>query len=255
MKLLVLSFVAFSLSAAAHAKTVRCDNAQIAVSTTPTIEQSPAKYKKAISLERSSGRPSDLIIIGDSIAQHWGAFARRDFPNTSVINLGIGGERTQELIWRLGRLTAAESRPKAVILIIGTNNISEKSVTPCGAAAGILAAVEETERLWPNVDVFVMPILPRGKDVAFRDDDRKAVNDLLARSLQGSATTTLIAVNEENLTCRSRTNSCKNYRSDGLHLTASGYEILRDSIKSTNFMKHEPRSPHLERPTLPRPRE
>ncbi len=234
------------------ARAESCDESQTLVSTTPVPEQTPGRLRKAYKYQASQNKSADIVIIGDSIAQHWGTFARRDFPKASVRNLGIGGERTQELAWRLRHLTTIKA-PIAAILIIGTNNLAEKSTTPCGVATGVLAVVDEMSSLWPSTQIFVIPILPRGEGLKFRDADRRATNEMLAQSLREYSTAVLVRVDENDLTCHSLAEGCQNYRSDRLHLSSDGYELLRSSVASANFIKFG--SNHLGQPAAPSPLE
>ena len=68
----------------------------------------------------------DLLLIGDSITQGWegagkDAWAKHYTPRKAV-NLGIGGDRTQHVLWRLQNGNIANIKPKLAVLMIGTNN-------------------------------------------------------------------------------------------------------------------------------------
>ena len=69
----------------------------------------------------------DTIIIGDSIATGLSRNVWETFFKESL-NLGIGGDRTQHILWRVERLPVP-SHLKYVIIHCGTNNISNDSPT------------------------------------------------------------------------------------------------------------------------------
>ena len=76
------------------------------------------------------------IVLGDSIAAGLARFSdvwHNFFRNT--LNLGIGGDRTEQVIWRVNNLSFPASI-KYVIIRCGTNNI--KLSNPTDIANGIL---------------------------------------------------------------------------------------------------------------------
>ena len=71
----------------------------------------------------------DVLFIGDSITDAW----RRPSPDGKAVwdanfaplraaNFGISGDRTQHLLWRLQNGELDGIKPKAVVMMIGTNN-------------------------------------------------------------------------------------------------------------------------------------
>ena len=91
-------------------------------------------------IEKLKGRTVDVVLLGDSIMhfwewkhpQSWAKFT----ANRVALNLGYGGDRTQNVIWRVehGELDGYEA--KCVVLMIGTNNNSSDRSTyqyPCCA--------------------------------------------------------------------------------------------------------------------------
>ena len=74
----------------------------------------------------------DLIFIGDSITQGWEG-AGKDvwdefYGKRNAVNLGIGGDRTQHVLWRLDHGNIDGIKPKLAVLMIGTNNSGSEHV-------------------------------------------------------------------------------------------------------------------------------
>ncbi|MDQ0322266.1 lysophospholipase L1-like esterase [Pararhizobium capsulatum DSM 1112] len=199
------------------------------ISKTPIIEQSHQRLSLARRYSTASGT-TDLLIIGDSIAEHWGETQSRDFAGLSVINMGIRGERTQELLWRLEILRPSIS-PSRVILSIGTNNLRELDYDRCEVLGGMVAVAKYIRVLWPNSQLFVLPLLPRGKDFHFRERDRDFINAHLPFALSGM---TIVEIDEASLTC-GWASQCDNFRPDNIHLVAKGYAMLRQFIKRSGL--------------------
>ena len=93
------------------------------------------------------GKKAQLIFIGDSITHSCEndgkeVWAER-FAKYDAINLGIGGDRTQHVLWRLDNGNLEGLSPKAAVLMIGTNNSNGEDNTPEQIADGVRAIVEK----------------------------------------------------------------------------------------------------------------
>ncbi len=121
----------------------------------------------------------DLVLIGDSITHSVGELDGKYAPNVAVwkrhfeprhaINLGMNGQRTEEILWNLqnGELDFAKS-PKVVMLLIGTNNSDDRHFRKVHTAeqifAGTKAIVELIRQRHPTTKILVLRIFPRGGD-------------------------------------------------------------------------------------------
>ncbi len=124
----------------------------------------------------------DLLLIGDSITQGWegsgkGVWAKHYEPRNAV-NLGIGGDRTQHVLWRLDNGNVEGISPKAAVLMIGTNNSGTN--TSEQIADGVEAIVKKLRTKLPKTKILVLAIFPRGATV---DDVKRKVNVAANRSI------------------------------------------------------------------------
>src|SRR3954454_12867028 len=82
-------------------------------------------------LERARQGNIDLLFLGDSITQGWNgngkAVWQRHYAPRNPANFGIGGDRTQHVLWRLDNGEVDPIKPKVVVLMIGTNNLGSNS--------------------------------------------------------------------------------------------------------------------------------
>ena len=104
-----------------------------------------------------------IVFLGDSITQGWQPDVFRQFYlHRGGLNLGISGDATQSLLWRLdhGNWPAA-LQPAAIVLLIGTNNIGSGS-RPEDVATGIGQVIERLHRLAPAARILLLGVLPRG---------------------------------------------------------------------------------------------
>src|SRR5271163_766009 len=92
----------------------------------------------------------DLLFLGDSITQGWheNSVWQRFYGPRHAANFGIGGDRTQHVLWRIqhGELDGIE--PKATVIMIGTNNLGAD--TPDEIAQGIKSIVAQVRRRLPK---------------------------------------------------------------------------------------------------------
>jgi beta-glucosidase len=114
----------------------------------------------------------DIALLGDSITQGWGggwdgapfnAAWQRQFGRYKTVNLGIGGDRIESILWRLDHAALQGVSPKVVVLMIGVNNAP--LVSACGAPAasaahGIKLCLENLRRRCPQAHLVLVKIFP-----------------------------------------------------------------------------------------------
>jgi lysophospholipase L1-like esterase len=108
----------------------------------------------------------DLLMIGDSITHGWEGSGKevwkQYYDKRNAVNLGIGGDQTQHVLWRLEHGNIAGIQPKLAVLMIGTNNAG--CGNPVEIAAGVKAIVTKLRTSLPQTKVLVLAIFPRGAD-------------------------------------------------------------------------------------------
>jgi beta-glucosidase len=110
---------------------------------------------------------AELIFIGDSITQRWewpnggAAVWQTYYAPRNALNLGFGGDRTQNVLWRLQHGNIDGLRPKVAVLMIGTNNARHN--TPQQTADGIIAICKILRKQLPSTKILLLAIFPRGQ--------------------------------------------------------------------------------------------
>ncbi|MEY3232066.1 MAG: hypothetical protein RL689_2155 [Planctomycetota bacterium] len=129
-----------------------------------------------------------LLFIGDSITQGWEGEGKAAWESTfakhGAINLGIGGDRTEHVLWRLrsGNLEglakpAAGEAPKVAVVMIGTNNSG--NTEPVDTATGIALIVRELRAQLPETKILLLAIFPREEKPGQLRAKNAKVNDLI----------------------------------------------------------------------------
>lgn len=105
----------------------------------------------------------DLLLLGDSITDWWRLDANKPvfdkyFGHLRTANFGVAGDTTQGVLWALRNGEGQGFQPKAVMLLIGVNNIGAFSAPE--VAEGIGAVVLELRRNFPNAQILLLGLFP-----------------------------------------------------------------------------------------------
>ena len=119
---------------------------------------------------RAHAQPVRLLFVGDSTTAIWMREGPEPWANHRVVwnrwygdrqafDLGVNGDQTQNVLWRLDRGEVAGLQPRLVVLLIGTNNIGLRQ-TPAQTEIGVRAVVNELHARVPGAHVLLLGILP-----------------------------------------------------------------------------------------------
>lgn len=133
----------------------------------------------------------DVLFVGDSITEGWGdvghATWKKDFEPLHAANFGIRSDGTQHVLWRLLNGELEGIHPKAVVLLIGTNNIPDtfQGTSPAAEAALVVEAIQLLVKTihdkLPDTKVLLLGVFPRGAHPNAGRDCIALVNAKLAR--------------------------------------------------------------------------
>lgn len=201
---------------------------------------------------RARGRDLDLIFLGDSITQSLGgpdrqvwapgaAARKRYFTTYEHANLGISGDQTQHLRWRIRRgLTELIDDPVLVIMI-GTNNIPHH--TPEEIAGGVSAIIDDLRSTSSVTRIVLVGILPRGW----------AASDPVRQHASHASACMAHLGDRDGLTCLDLESHFVDasgelrpelYAADGLHLGPRGYEVWARAVaEAVNDLDALPEDP------------
>ncbi len=174
----------------------------------------------------------DLIFVGDSITQGWEGNGKdvwaKYYGERNATNLGIGGDRTQHVLWRLEHGNVDGIAPKLAVLMIGTNNSNRDDNTAEEIGAGIKAIVESLREKLPQTKVLILAVFPRGpKPSPQREKNAKASE--IASKLADDKNVFYLDIGDEFLTDDGELT--KEIMPDYLHLSPKGYEIWAAAIE------------------------
>jgi lysophospholipase L1-like esterase len=110
-------------------------------------------------------QPVDLVFIGDSITHNWEkdgkAVWARHYAQYNALDLGFGGDHTENVLWRLEHGEIDGIRPKVAVVMIGTNNTGDRLEDPRSTAAGIRRILDEIRHRQPDTRILLLAVFPR----------------------------------------------------------------------------------------------
>ena len=178
----------------------------------------------------------DVVLIGDSLTQGWpGDALAAAFPGKRVLNLGVNSDKTQNVIWRLDQVRDVRFRPQLVVLLIGTNNLSEGDA-PCGISKGIEAIIGQIDRLWRDADLLIVDVPPKGRDFELQGNARRVLNGYIADIARARPRTSTLNIDAA-MTCGWQS-GCGNYRDDGIHFAPAGYHAFARRLRDAGMVKN-----------------
>ena len=160
-------------------------------------------------LERAKEGNIDLLFLGDSITQGWANndVWKRFYAPRNAANFGIGGDRTQHVLWRLEHGEVDGIHPKVVVLMIGTNNSGSNTAEEI--ANGVTAIVKSIREKLPETKILLLGVFPRAEKPGSIRDKLAAVNAQIAKLDDGKTVKYLdIGKTSSRRTARSPATSC-----------------------------------------------
>lgn len=178
------------------------------------------------------GTSIDLAFVGDSITRRWRGEGNKEvwdkyWGSYRAVNMGIGGDQTQNVLWRLknGQLDGYQAR--VFVVMIGTNNCWGRKTVPEDVAAGIKSIIDLIQTKQPKAKILLLSILPVGEKPNPGRNSREAINTLISKFSGGPVEYMDISAKflEPDGTIS------KDVMPDSLHLAPKGYEIWSEAIQ------------------------
>jgi lysophospholipase L1-like esterase len=201
--------------------------------TMPSLSQQFLTKHRA-NLEVAKQGTANVLFMGDSITDFWrnaeGQFAGKPvfdkyFGQWNVANFGIAGDTTQGVLYRLQNGEGKGFSPKAVMLMIGTNNTARN--TAAEIAEGIGAVVLQLQRDFPDAKILLLGVFPRGRATDLVRTTIADINRTIAKLHDGTRVQYL-DIGAAFLDAAG--NIPADVMSDGLHPTTKGYEIWANAV-------------------------
>ena len=157
----------------------------------PDAPNGPKQKRAEKVLKRAKDNPGerDIVFIGDSITEQWETSGsnvwHKYFGHRKCLNLGVGGDRTQRVLWRFEQGQLDGLKPKVAVLMIGTNNSNNEDNTEGEILEGIQEIVAQIRKRLPETRILVLGIFPRGATFNAQRGKVLQVNQALLKLADG----------------------------------------------------------------------
>lgn len=171
-----------------------------------------------------------VVFLGDSITAGWRSAPayRQAFAKYAPLNLGVAGDHTQNVLWRIQQGALDGLSPQAVVVMIGVNNLGG-GFTPEATVAGVQAVVAAVHERLPRARILLLGILParHSPSDGLRSKIVEANRLLAAASWPGVAEFRDVGA----VFLDPEGKISKSVMRDFLHPTGEGYQLLSDSVE------------------------
>lgn len=185
-------------------------------------------------LEYNATVQPEIVMLGNSITHFWGGLPyeprrvadevwQKLFKGKSVVNLGYGWDRIENVQWRILRGELDGFSAQKIFMMLGTNNLDINSDEE------IIRGIKETVALiagkQPQAELYVVKILPR-RD---REERLAVLNAQLEKAFAGNASVRVLDVSDVLVGKDGKID--ERLFSDGLHPNRDGYKRIASRLK------------------------
>lgn len=205
----------------------------------PVSRTGSATNRQAQVLQRVKDNPGpcDIIFIGDSITQGWEGAGKNVWTNyygqRKCLNVGVGGDKTEHVLWRFEQGQLDGVKPKVAVLMIGTNNSNKnrdgtEQYSEAEILAGVQLVVKQIRERLPETKLILLGIFPRAQSFSTQRGKILQINQALAKLDDGKS---IYYIDFGSQLIESDGSISKTLMPDYLHLSEQGYEIWAKAIE------------------------
>lgn len=176
-------------------------------------------------------RPEDhdaIVFVGDSITEGWHTL-EQDFASlpVKVVNRGIGGDTTPNLLYRL-QADVLDLLPRALVILIGTNDLGEHT-SPADIADNLRVLHQRVRAAYPQIPIAWCLVMPRKGDDTYPARIHE-LNELIEKI---AATDPRVTVCDTftPLALPDGSSLPEDFSPDRLHLIPTGYAVWRSALQ------------------------
>jgi lysophospholipase L1-like esterase len=182
-------------------------------------------------VKEAESTAADVVFLGDSITDGWRSGGKKVWDENiaplHAVNLGISGDRTQHVLWRIDHGELDHVKPKVIVLMIGTNNTGKGRNSTPETIEGVTAVVKSLRSKEPGAKILLLGIFPRGeKDTPIRGE-LKEINAAISKLDDGKK---VIYLDIGQKFLEPDGTLSKEIMPDLLHPNKKGYRIWADAI-------------------------
>jgi Lysophospholipase L1 and related esterases len=211
-----------------------------------TDERGTNRFLELNQRVKENAGKAQLLFVGDSITQGWEGNGKevwtKYYIHRNALNLGIGSDHTQHVLWRLDHGNLDGLHPKVAVVLIGVNNAPDESNTPRMLLEGVTAVVQKLRVKLPETKILLLGIFPFREDFNPQRAKVLQVNQALHKLADGNW---IHFLDIGHLFLGRDGRIPKEIMRDFLHPSALGYQLWAEAMEPTlaNLLGDEPVRP------------
>ena len=183
--------------------------------------------RRTLFAQRRALDQDGIVFVGDSITEGWHTL-EQDFAGLplKVVNRGIGGDTTPNLLYRL-KEDVLDLHPRALVVTIGTNDLGQHT-SPADIAENLRAFLDRVRAVYPKIPIAWCLVMPRKGDDTYPD----RIRELNARIYEIAAGDHRITICDTftPLALPDGSSKPEDFVPDRLHLNPAGYAVWRSVL-------------------------
>lgn len=200
----------------------------------PRTDNSTNRFLELNQRVKDSLGKAKLIFVGDSITQGWEGNGKevwaQYYARRKALNLGIGSDGTQHVLWRLDHGNLAGLNPKVAVVLVGVNNVPDENNTPRMVLEGVTAVVQKLREKLPQTRILLLGIFPFREDFNLQRAKALQVNQALHKLDDGEW---IRYLDIGHLFIQADGKIPKEMMRDFLHPSAKGYRTWAEAMEPT----------------------
>jgi len=180
-----LSAALVLLAAAAFGQTNAPSELQQCIRPVPREGRAYQRFLELNQRVKDNAEQAEVIFVGDSITEDWEGNGKqvweKYYAARHALDLGISADHTQHVLWRLDHGNLDGLKPKAVVLLIGVNNIPDTNNSPRMVLDGVTAVVKKLREKLPDAKILLLGIFPFREDFCEQRGKALQVNQALRK--------------------------------------------------------------------------
>ena len=198
----------------------------------PRQDKGYDRYLELNQRVKDSHGQAEVIFVGDSITQGWEGNGKevwaKYYASRHALNLGIGSDHTQHVLWRLDHGNLDGLKPKVAVVLIGVNNIPVEQNTPRQILEGVTAVVHKLREKLPETKVLLLGIFPFREDFCTQRATALQVNQALHKLDDGKW---IRFLDFGYLFIQPNGKISKDMMRDFVHISPAGYRLWAEAIE------------------------
>jgi lysophospholipase L1-like esterase len=183
--------------------------------------------RRTLFAQRRMQDQDGIVFLGDSITEGWHTLDQ-DLAglHCKVVNRGIGGDTTPNLLYRL-QADVLDLHPRALVILIGTNDLGEHTA-PADIADNLGRLHRQIRAACPGIPIAWCLVMPRRADDTYPGRIHE-LNTLILKIAAADPGVTACDTFAP-LALPDGSSKPEDYAPDRLHLNAAGYAVWREVL-------------------------